>query len=37
MNLLITVNVWFFLSLCLAFLVIGLIVGGRNGRDRVRY
>ncbi len=37
MSLLVTVNVWFLLSLCLAFLVIGLMIGGRNGRDRSRY
>ncbi len=38
MNFAVTVNLWFLLSLCLVFLVIGLLLGGRSGsRDRYRY
>lgn len=39
MNLTITVNFWFLISMCLAFALIGVILGARlAGRgDRIRY
>lgn len=37
MDLLLTVNVWFLVALCLLFLVIGLILGTRSGSHRRIY
>ncbi len=34
MDVIVSVNLWFMLTLCLIFLVIGLIIGGRNSRSR---
>jgi hypothetical protein len=34
MDVTVAVNFWFLLCLCLIFLVIGLLLGRRNGRDR---
>jgi hypothetical protein len=34
MDVIVSVNLWFLLCLCLVFLVIGLIIGGQNGRYR---
>ena len=37
MNLMITVNLWFLVALCLLFLVIGLLLGARSGKSRRLY
>jgi len=37
MNLMLTVNIWFLVALCLFFLVLGLMVGGRSGSSRPRF
>ncbi len=34
MDMTLTVNLWFLLSLCLIFLVIGMLLAGRNNRPR---
>jgi hypothetical protein len=31
MNATVTVNFWFIITLCLVFLIVGLLVGGRRG------
>ncbi len=37
MDVIISVNFWFILCLCLISLVAGMILGGKIGRDRYRY